>query len=206
MALRPKLVTSQPAPTKLDDFPEFVEERERLRSIANEYNQHEGALRAAEQSLSRLNALIDKEIDEAARARIEDRQAPIRATLTADREQLDFHVKTLRRALSLQGARFEEVQARCVEELIAIWRPEHQRLVQNILTAAIALGETMDAEHDFRLAAQAAGLNDSAFPRVGLRITNAVGSRRYWANTINDFGRRAFEYLGRSWDHAPVRY
>ena len=98
------------------------------------------------------------------------------------------------------------MQARCVEELIAVWRPEHQRLVQNILAATIALGETLDAEHDFRLAAQAAGLNDSAFPRTGLRLTNAVGSRRHWASSINDFGRRASEYLGRTWDHSLVRY
>jgi hypothetical protein len=201
----PKLVSSRP-PNTLEDFAEFCEAREKLRSIANEYNQHEGAIRAAEGSLSRLNVLIAKEIDAAARARIEDRQAPIRATLTADREQLDFHVKSLRRALALQAERLEEVQGRCVEELIAIWRPEHQRLVQKILHAATALGETLDAEHDFRLAAQAAGLNDSAFPRPGLRLTNAIGSRRHWASAINELGRRASEYLGRTWDHGPVRY
>jgi hypothetical protein len=206
MALRPRLVTSQPTPTKLDDFPEFVEERERLRSIANEYNLHEGALRAAEGSLKRLSALVAKEIDESACALVENRQAPIRATLTADREQLDFHVKTLRRALALQAERLEEVQARCVEELLAIWRPEHQRIMQRILDTAVAVGEALDADQDFRLAARAAGLNDSAFPQIGLRLTNAVGSRRHWASAINALGRQASAYLGRQWDHSPVTH
>jgi hypothetical protein len=201
-----KLVTgsdSTALPT-LEDFPDYIAEREKLHTVSEQFEQASNLLANVNRSLAWMNAATSNHADEVARARLEDRQEPVKIVLKADRDKLEFDVQVWRSAVMQQSDRVRELRDRYANEIFERTRPQHRRLMDDILTATVALSEALDAEDDFVRDLQRLGVSVTALPRYW-KIFNAVGSRRQWTSGVNEAGRLISAYVGRAWDHSQVQ-
>lgn len=188
----------------LDDFPDYVIEREKLRRIISEFEQAESTLASVDKSLTNMRRARANYADESARARIEGKQEPIKIVLQADRDKLDLEVQVLRSAVMQQSERTLVLRDRYANEIFERAKQQHLQLMNNILAATVALSEALDAENDFIGQLRHIGVNCSSLPRCW-KVFNAIGSRRQWVSGVNEVGRLISAYLGREWSHSQVQ-
>jgi len=192
-------------PLSLESYPEYVAERDKTREVGADLDRVSADLAATLGDMRRLSELVERRADEAARAYLENRQAPMRLTLTLDRERLDDEKRMLTAAFLMQSEQLAAVRERCVEEILKRAGPAHRRLLEDILQATIDLSAKLDAESDFRSTLARDGIGTGIWPHFA-ELHRSVGSRRHWASPVNALGRRLSKFLGREWDHSPVRY
>lgn len=187
--------STAPGLPHLSDFPDFVAERDKLRQIAGEYDEAVAALANVERDLAATRKADGERIDEAARARIDGKPLPARATLIQSRDDMRERVNVLRRALMLQTGNFDEAKGRAAEEIIAKARPTQDALIGSVLTAAISLHEALSAEEDFRAKLAADGVVGTATGGAGgvfkaiPPALRAVAARGKWGSPLNILGR-----------------
>lgn len=202
-----KVLRSDPTDTvrrTLEDFPNFVEARAKLRSIAAEHDAADAALKAINDEIQVMDRSVGRAVDEAARARLENRQMPTRAALGRDRAERDFEVRALREALLRQADIVDALRAQCAAEIWRVEKPAHQAAMSRILDATIALADALAAEREMVADLARRGVSVADLPRDHA-IATAIGSRRAWSSGVNRIGRMVSAYIGRTWDHSGIQ-
>lgn len=187
---------------KLADFSDFVAERDKLRQIAAEFNEASAELVDVDKNLELLKKARNHQIDEAARARIENKQTPIQSVFVKNRADVQLKVDVARQALNLQTDIYEEVRNRRSSEILSMARPAHEKLARAALDAAVALSVALEAEEQFRMALARDGVVSTISMGAGSIFTVAPHAirraldRRNWSSPLNYFGRAV---LGDAW-------
>ncbi len=202
MHLEVRHADSAAALPKLADFPDFVAARDKLRQIAAEFNEAAAELVDIDKNLELLKKARDRQIDEAARARIEDKQTPLRSVSVKNRADAQLKVDVARQALMLQTEIYEEIKNRRSSEILARARPAHEKLARSVLDAAVALSAALEAEEKFRVELARDGVVSTISMGAGSIFTVAPHAirraldRRNWSSPLNYFGRAV---LGDAW-------
>jgi hypothetical protein len=201
----PKVASEAVSIPKLEDSPEFVAERDRLRSIANELDALEEQHRSRTSTLARLNAAHGKEIDEGVRARLDGKQAPVRSALSEELGAVDFRRSVLREALFRQSERFEAARSVAIAAVLKKAAPRDRELVRNVIEKAEALADALDEALAFRHVLIRQGLMLGTWPHLQ-SFADKIGSRKRWASAVNDLGRCSAAHISRPWDSSRVQY
>jgi hypothetical protein len=189
---------------KLEDFPEYVAERDKLQRIAADFNAATGLLHEIDERRKAMTKILAKAVDDRARAIVEDKQTPVRTVLESDRAQIELDVASLRAALTMQADRLDAVKIICVEQIIEQVKPKHQRMMAEIREKLLAVSDALDADHAFRVALYNEGVSFSAWPVIPGNLVRAIGSRAAFSSGVNVADRVISEYLGRAWDYSLV--
>lgn len=202
MHLKARHTDSAAALPKLADFPDFVAARDKLQQIAAEFNDAAAELVDIDKNLDLLKKAKDRQIDEAARARIEDKQTPIQSVFVKNRADVQLKVDIARQALMLQTDIYEEAKSRRSSEILAIARPAHEKMARTVLDAAVALSAALEAEEQFRVALARDGvvstisMGAGSIFKVPPHAIRKTLDRRSWSSPLNYFGRAI---LGDAW-------
>jgi hypothetical protein len=186
--------SEKPAIPRLDDFNDFVAERDKLREIAKEFNEATVELADHEAILRNFRRARDKQIDEAAQDRVENKQLPSLVRITDRRDELQSKIDVLRRAVEMQTDVYEEVKGRRALDILLATKPLFEAHLRQIFDAMLALDAALRAEEDLRGSLVAGGVigAHSAPPgwlRWASQLRNKIGSGRDWSSLLNRFGR-----------------
>ena len=197
MGVRESLRLLQPAEQirRLLDDQEYRLESEKLQAIAADYDAARARLAAIDNSLVALDNAVRAQVEEAVRARIEDRQLPVRATFASDRGPAAFEVQVLREAMIRQAEKLAEVRARVSAVVVETMTARHRDIAAKVVDLTQQLAEALDKEFDLRAELQRDGISPAMWPQFS-DLYLRLGSRRNWGSLVNSITRRCAAYIG----------
>ncbi|MFC5392835.1 hypothetical protein [Bosea vestrisii] len=182
----------------LEDFPDYVAARAKLRKIRDDLNAA-GLRRDRIKKQIADSITATEELISATRVAYQAGTAPPSVIpLQQQLEAVEVEIEALARVMYDAKAVVDLEKAAAQDVLFAEAKPRHLALVGSIADALAALADAMDAEAAFRADVEQRGIPTSMLSPVRDTLARQLGYRSEWSSKVNASGIALHDYLNRA--------
>ena len=182
----------------LEDFPDYVAARTKLRKIRDDLNAAGLRRDRIKKQIADVVVATEELISKTKIAYQSDKPPPAVIPLQQQLEAVEVEIEAIAAAMYDQKATVDAENTAAQDELLAEAKPRHLALVGSVADALAALAKAMDAEAAFRADAERHGIPTSTLSAVRDTLARQLGYRSEWSSKINASGIALHDYLNRA--------